>query len=76
MDQPPTHPAVNRTCNLYWEPVLMCGIPPYWPPVQKVCAVSSPPYWHPVQKICVVSPLLVYTFSVRCPPPPQFSSVP
>ena len=54
-------PATRRTpfsnrSNDYWEPVLMCGVPPYWPPVQKVCAVSPPPYWHPVQKICEVSP--------------------
>ena len=25
---PPTHPAVNRTCNLYWDTVLICGVPP------------------------------------------------
>ena len=31
----------------YWQPVLMCGVPPpYWPPVQKIGAVSPPPSIH------------------------------
>ena len=31
----------------------MCGVPPYWHPVQKICAVSPPPGIH---FFCAVSP--------------------
>ena len=73
---PPAAQSFSNRSNDYWEPVLMCSVPPYWPPVQKVCVVSPPPYWHPVQKICAVSPPSRYILFLCCVPPTQFSSVP
>ena len=68
---PPTRsPSFSNRSNDYWEPVLMCGVPRYWPPVQKVCAVPPPlPIGTLFLKYVRCPPLPVYTFSVRCPPP-------
>ena len=87
---PPTHPVlnltywvfslilggnVNRTYNLYWDTVLMCGVPPpYWPCSESMCGVPTP-YWQPFQKTCAVSPPPGIHFFCAVSPP-QFSSVP
>ena len=58
--------------KFYWEPVLMCCVPPYRPPFQKVCAVSPLHIGTLFRKYVRCPHLPVYTFSVWC----QFSSVP
>ena len=74
---PPIQPPTCRTpfsyrSNDYWEPVLMCGVLGYWPPVQRVFGVPLPLPIGTLFLKYVRCPRSRYTLFLCGVPPPNF----